>query len=38
VFALPPELADRLTAPPLQIGPLFAGAAVGVALTITIVV
>ena len=35
---LPPGLAVNVTVPPLQIGPLFVGAAVGVVLTVTDVV
>ncbi len=35
---LPPGLAVSVTVPPLQIGPLFVGAAVGVVLTVTDVV
>ena len=36
--APPAELAVRFTVPPLQIGPSFEGAAVGVGLTVTVVV
>jgi hypothetical protein len=38
VFALPPGFAVSATVPPLHIGLLFAGAAVGVLLTVTVVV
>jgi hypothetical protein len=38
VFALPPGLAVSTTVPPLHIGPLCVGAAVGVGLTVTVVV
>jgi hypothetical protein len=38
VAVLPPGLAVNVTVPPLQIGPLFVGAAVGVVLTVTDVV
>jgi hypothetical protein len=38
VFAPPAGLAERLTVPPLHIGPSLAGAAVGVEFTVTEVV
>jgi hypothetical protein len=38
VDVLPPGLAVNVTVPPLHIGPLFVGAAVGVAFTVTEVV
>ena len=38
VVVLPPGLAVNVTVPPLQIGPLFVGAAVGVVFTVTEVV
>jgi hypothetical protein len=38
VFALPPGFAVSATVPPLHIGLLLAGAAVGVGLTVTVVV
>jgi hypothetical protein len=38
VVAPPAPFAVKVTVPPLQIGPLFVGAAVGVALTVTDVV
>jgi hypothetical protein len=38
VFALPPGFAVSATVPPLHIGPLFVGVAVGVEFTVTDVV
>ena len=38
IFVLPPGLANKVADPVIQIGPLFVGAAVGNAFTVTVVV